>query len=48
MIQYSTNLTDKQYQVIKKIINTQERKLKLQKLWFNLRSVKRMLNKFIE
>ena len=28
MIQYSTNLTDKQWQVIEKIINTQERKRK--------------------
>ena len=28
MIQYSTDLTDKQWQVIEKIINTQERKRK--------------------
>ena len=28
MIQYSAKLTDKQWQVIEKIINTQERKLK--------------------
>ena len=28
MIQYSTNLTDKQWQVIEKIIKTQERKRK--------------------
>ena len=46
-IQYSINLSDNQCQVIKKIINTQERQQTLQKLRFNLRSVKSCLTNLL-